>query len=345
MAINILKVSRSFEFIQHNKLSQIGISLAILLLSPIKATASSFSDFVFFGDSITDSGNVFFTTGETTELPFGGIVPIRPYTSRNFSNDRVWSQYIADFNNLSAEASLIGGTNFAFGGATNQTLAEVPSPSLEEQLGLWQQTTGNIADPDAVYFVQGGGNDIRIATTLDDSLQANFFLENAANSVGTVVTDLIDAGATNIAVINAPDLGLTPEAILGDASDEATALSQVYNTSLEQTLNTLDSEEVNLIDVDLFSFIRSITNDPTAFNLPANTVTNLPCILPDSVCSNPDEFIFYDGIHPTSAVQFQFANFVDRQLSDSSTSVPEPSALILGFGCAFFLATSRKKVS
>lgn len=320
-----------------------GITLAFLLFSPLKATASSFNDFVFFGDSITDSGNVFFATGgETTETPFGGIAPSRPYASKNFSNDLVWTQYLASLNNSNSEAYLnptTSGNNFAFGGATNQPLDGVASPSLEEQLDLWQLNTGNTADPNALYFVQGGGNNIRIATALEDSLQTAF-LQNAANSIETIVSELIDAGATNIAVINAPDIGLTPEATLGGFSEEATNLSLDYNSFLEQTL-TFNSEEVNLINVDLFGFINSITNDPTAFNLPANTVTNLPCILPDSVCSNPNEYIFYDGIHPTSAVQLQFANFVNEQISRPSTSVPEPS-IFMGLSSVLILARKKR---
>ena len=327
------------------KLSRLGIAAILISFSPLKATASSFSDFVFFGDSITDSGNVFVATGGEIEVPpFGGIIPQRSYASQTFSNDRVWAQYIADFNGLSAEPSLIGGTNFAFGGATNQPLEEVPSPSLEEQFAFWQQATGNQADPDALYFLQGGPNDIRIATTLGSDLAANALLQNAVDSIDTIVAGLIDAGANNIAVINAPNMGLTPESILGDITDRATTLSQVYNTSLEQTLTSFQSEPINLITIDSFDFINSITNDPTAFDLPETTITNLPCILPDSVCSNPDEYIFYDGIHPTSATQFQFANLVNQQIQEPSQSTPEPSTLVIGLGCALVLA-KRKKIS
>ena len=328
------------------KLSKIGITLAFLALYPLKAAASSFTDFVFLGDSITDSGNVFFATGETETPPFERTVARRPYNDTlNFSNGLVWAQYLANFNGLNANPSLIGGTNFAFGGATSQSLDEVLSPSLEEQLGFWQSATGNNADPNAFYFVQGGGNDIReLAQGRVSANTPEEFLQDSANAVKGVVRELIDAGATNIAVLNAPDLGLTPEAIASDFSPQVTALSQFYNNSVEQALGSLDTKDINLIEVDLFGFIRSITDDPTAFGLPASTVTDVPCVLPNSVCSNPDRFVFYDAIHPTTASHLALANVVNQQINDSVAPVPEPSTLILGLGCTLVLAKKRKYI-
>ena len=326
----------------NQKLSKLSITLAFLVISPLKATASSFSEFVFFGDSITDTGNVFLATEETVTPPFGRTVAPRPYDeTRNFSDGAVWAQHLADFNGLEANPSLAGGTNFAFGGATSQTVATVLSPSLETQLGFWQSATDNNADPDALYFVQGGGNDIRLAGASPD---ANLFLQNSGNSVGGVVQELIDAGANNIAVMNAPDMGLTPEAIAGGFSPQATALSQIYNNSVEQALDSLDTDGINLIEIDLFGFIGSITANPGAFGLPADAVTDVPCVLPNSVCSNPDEFIFYDAIHPTTVTHLAFANVVNQQIHQDTAPVPEPSTLLLGLGSAYMLV-KRKKVS
>jgi outer membrane lipase/esterase len=245
---------------------------------------------------------------------------------------------------LNAVPSLAGGSNFAFGGATSQTLPDTisPSPSIEEQLDLWQSTTLNEADPDGLYFVQGGGNDIRLTGILPDVAEQGLFLQNSANSVGGVVEELIDAGANNIAVFNAPDLGLTPEAILGGFSPQATALSQIYNNSLEQALDSLDTEKVNIIEVDLFGFIRSITDDPTAFGLPTDTVTDASCISADSVCSNPDEFIFYDGIHPTTITHLALANVVNQQIHDAAP-IPEPSTLLLTLGSVLVLVKRKNQ--
>ncbi len=58
------------------QLPSLWLATLLLSLSPLKAVASSFSSFIFFGDSITDPGNVFYALdGEITEPPFGGLVP------------------------------------------------------------------------------------------------------------------------------------------------------------------------------------------------------------------------------------------------------------------------------
>ncbi|RMF27172.1 MAG: hypothetical protein D6756_02445, partial [Cyanobacteria bacterium J083] len=211
------------------KLSSVCLALILVTFFPLQAVASTFSNFFFFGDSLADSGNVFYALeGEITVPPFGALVPPRPYASKTFSNERVWTQYLAQLNDLSARAFLnpsIPGTNFAFGGALNQPLAQIPSPSLEEQFAFWQQATGNTADPNAVYFLQGGGNDIRIAATLDNLL-ATALLQNAVNSIDKIITGLIEAGATNIVVINSPDIGLTPDAVARGIDSQATTFSE-----------------------------------------------------------------------------------------------------------------------
>ena len=90
-------------------------------------------------------------------------------------------------------------------------------------------TREQLADSDALYFVQGGGNDVRIAGTLGSVSEASLFLDIAVNSIDSIVTGLINAGATNIAVLNSPDIGLLPVSTLAGVSAEATALSQAYN--------------------------------------------------------------------------------------------------------------------
>lgn len=69
------------------------------------------------------------------------------------------------------------------------------------------------ADPDALYIVYGGGNDVR--NELGSTLPAETLAAAATANVGQSVTNLALAGARYIMVPNLSDLAMTPESIAG----------------------------------------------------------------------------------------------------------------------------------
>ena len=64
---------------------------------------------VVFGDSLSDTGNLFAATGGTNPIP--------PYFNGRFSNGPVWVETLAASLGLPVNPSLLGGTNYAFAGA------------------------------------------------------------------------------------------------------------------------------------------------------------------------------------------------------------------------------------
>ena len=122
---------------------------------------SPFSQTVFFGDSLTDAGY------------FRPLLPasVRPVTGQFTTNPGfVWSQYLAEYYGTSAYANGNGqvGTNYAAGGArvgTNTTGALGPIPSLAPQVTTYLASTGGRADPNALYTVWGGANDLFAITS------------------------------------------------------------------------------------------------------------------------------------------------------------------------------------
>ena len=327
-----------------------------LWLLPLSTSVNAFSSLFVFGDSLSDTGNAFLATGEIQEVPFGGLLPNNAYSSGRFSNGPVWVEYLADDMGLSAEPFLGGGTNFAFGGALTgpqPTLPESASPSLIEQLGLSQ--IGDVS-PDALYIVYGGGNDARGAAQQmmgGEEAQAIATVEQGVTNLTQLVGFLASSGATNFLIPNLPDLGLTPEATRGPVglAEASTTVSTEFNTLLEQALLPFQNEPtLNLTEVDAFEFTRNIIDSPENFGLPASFNTTEPCIEPASVCDNPDEHFFYDGIHPTTVGHREFAQVASQQLQpipEPLQPVPEPSTLVgsLAVGLAAIWRRRKQRLS
>ena len=86
--------------------------LAALVLTVSAARAETFTKIVAFGDSLSDTGNVYNLTL--------GLYPSSPYWNGHFSNGEVWVEDLADkLSLLSPTASRTGGTDFAYGGTTS----------------------------------------------------------------------------------------------------------------------------------------------------------------------------------------------------------------------------------
>jgi outer membrane lipase/esterase len=145
--------------------------LAALACS-VGAQAALLSPFVIFGDSLSDNGNAYLGTG--------GLTPAPPaYTVGRFTDGAdtlpasptagvpglIWHEVLAGMlGDAPATPFLAGGTNYAVGGA--QVLHDVPGPgnltipSLQSQLGLYLGSTGGVANPNALYILWGGANDL-----------------------------------------------------------------------------------------------------------------------------------------------------------------------------------------
>ena len=94
--------------------------LALGCLTTAATQATAYSVLYIFGESLSDSGNnATVLAPNTTPVPISGndFILTFPYASGHYTNGPVWAQDFAAVLGLSASSSLLGGTNFAFGGA------------------------------------------------------------------------------------------------------------------------------------------------------------------------------------------------------------------------------------
>lgn len=127
------------------------------------AHAGLFDNMVVFGDSLSDDGNL------DLSCVSQGACPQLPFLMRFTTNPgEVAVEHIADYFGTPLTPALAGGTDFAFGGAgilNNSPGTPASVPLLPAQLGMYLQATGNKADPNTLYAVWGGANDVFYAAT------------------------------------------------------------------------------------------------------------------------------------------------------------------------------------
>ncbi|OWY65743.1 hypothetical protein B7486_40310 [cyanobacterium TDX16] len=273
---------------------------------PLQAQAKTpFSQIVVFGDSLSDTGNTFQATG---------IPPSPPYSEGRFSNGPVWIDYLADNLGLSSDRR----TNYAFGGATtgkNNTTAPLP-PNTPPLPGLHQQLENfkakhTKADRRALYVIWVGANDYLGGRVTDPFVPVN--------NITLAVSTLAERGARHILVVNLPDLGRIPATRNNqEIANNLNALTQFHNTGLAATLQVLNKRtNTNIVSVDVNSLFRRAIANPSEFGLTNVTDT---CLTQTSVCSNPNEYLFWDNLHPTTGVHALVGELALSSLKSASTS-------------------------
>lgn len=300
---------------------------ALVVAAPFNAANAAFSQVVSFGDSLSDTGNI---------LTFsGGTFPVAPNLPGRFSNGTTWNENLAVDLGLSAPAaSNVGGTNYAWGGARVTVGTGAGNvPSMQEQIGGYLLGTGGAADPNALYTFLIGGNDIN---AFDGGAGVGGVYGTAelvadATAAAGLVDQLLAAGAQNILVLNVPDLGGAPIADGNEAG--ATALTQAFNGAFQAALTA--SPFVALVDAFAVS-------QATVAGAPGNGFTNVDDACWDGVsatfCANPDEYLFWDALHPTGAGHETIGDAALAGALTLPSAVPVPAALPLfmaalaGFG-------------
>ena len=283
---------------------------AALALGAAPAFAQTYSQTIFFGDSLTDAG--FYRPFLVQQNPQAAVLG-QFTTNPGF----VWSQYLADFYGTNAAPAWgltatgivnATGTNFAAGGARINLQPGFPpspptsfAPSLSMQINAYLARNGGRADPGALFTVWGGANDLFFHLN-GLTTQAQFFAA-AGQQIG-LVGSLQSAGARYILVPTIPDVGLTPFGLSQGAAGSAgiSALVGGYNQTL---FGGLAQSGLRVIPLDTFSLSREISASPLTYGfsnvtLPAcGATSSLVCGPGNYPAGAPNSFAFADGVHPT----------------------------------------------
>jgi phospholipase/lecithinase/hemolysin len=339
----MLKSCRMLEdWLKKGMVTAFGLCIVMAATSAPADAAPSASIYAF-GDSLTDTGNVSLTSG--------GILPLSPpYAPGRFSNGPIWIDRVAAAYGTEARPSQSGGNNYAFGGATTGGI-EPPGVTFQTLDFLSRMGRGG-ADPNALYIVYGGDNDVR--NELLTTLPAETLAAAASANIRQAITNLALAGAEYIMVPNLPDLAVTPESIaFGPAvMQRATDLSAAINTAVTSVLADLEAAfPIDLITLDVRSLINAIVANPAQHGL---TNVTSPCFSgaidrPGTICANPDEYLFWDSVHPTTATHLILGDYALAALAEwdpasgDPTRVAEPATLMMFAGGLLGLGLIRRR--
>ena len=294
-----------------------------LLLLPAAAGAAPSAVYAF-GDSLSDRKNLFQILG----------IPQPPYADGRFSNGPTWVEQLATSLGVGPlQASNLGGTDFAVGGAMTGTIQPI---DLQGQVGIYA-TSGFFppAPPGALFTIWAGENEVLTAADVNPALAVPAAQAAAANVVTAAETLVTKGGAREMLILGLPDLGDTPRLRGTPLEATATTASKAFNTSLATLLAASTTlADLPIATLDVMALLDDAIAHPAAYGF--TNVTDA-CVTgsyasPGTACA-PDlagqnKYLFWDSIHPTTAAHAIIA-------AAALAAIPEPAALLvfgLGLG-------------
>jgi thermolabile hemolysin len=252
----------------------------MVAILPSIQSSHKINELYVFGDSLSDVGNIFRATG--------GVYPSSPpYFQGRYSNGLVWVEYLTSELELTAKQNV----NFACGGATTGSSGINGIPGLLTQVYSFTKTREQL-NPDGLYIFWAGAND---------------YIYGAANTAPPIenitqaIASLSLAGAKKFLVANLPDLGNLPATRNNSNSRALNSLTIAHNLGLEKSLDALKQKlgsGTQIINFDVNSLYKETFSNPEKFGL--TNVTHA-CLSNISSGESADKFLFWDGIHPTTA--------------------------------------------
>jgi len=309
---------------------QLFLALTCICLLTVTASAQKIDRVIFFGDSLSDAGNHFiYSNGASSRQPFSFEPPDASYDigGHHFSNGNTWAEQLATSLHVpnSGNPSLRAPgtfTDYAMGRARARANApSFPQFDLSSQVNQFLSDFGGQVPANSLVVIWIGGNDIDDALTalfVDPSGQTSAgIVQSAATAVATNVQTLYGAGARMFLIVNVPDLAKTPYVQFLGANVNpgipaiATLFTGYYNGGLNQLASGFPFlappdpvhplRYVRLLDANaLFDQIRAT---PVTFGI-SNSIERCTQagVVGGGICSTPNRYLFWDGIHPTTTV-------------------------------------------
>ncbi|ORZ38325.1 hypothetical protein BCR44DRAFT_34131 [Catenaria anguillulae PL171] len=309
-----------------------------------------FSSLIHFGDSFTDTGNVYKMTNKTWPLP-------PPYNNHGrYANGLMWPEYLSS--SLCAPGTKgVPVINFAHGGSTtNDSIiqgytgakGDIPSPGIDKQLDMFAAFLETSVKRNASLYTRplftfmSGFNDIYY-DSLGNQLKATP-QQLATNIMSAVAT--IDRLATqfkleryDIALLGLPPAGRIPAfKRLPSAGAMFERLAAGMNTEVANRVAVANAQrhpQRRLTYVNLHAAFTAVMDNPAKFNYapparPSEYTTSDACVTTDvatkeiKICVDPAAHVWWDDYHPTTRTHRVAAQAIAAAFGERIGLLPRP---------------------
>ncbi len=253
---------------------------------------------VIFGDSLSDEGRIYQLTDS--------LHPPAPYVEGRFSNGPVWTEY-----------AYPNRENYAYGGAKSDwdNILEDRLGDLVVNTGVFGQVEEYLAQPripenmaHTTFIFYVGSNDIFAIfdDCLDDNCDDFTPLSTIVNNIQISATKLMEQGAKDIQIFGLPDLSLTPSAQSLPPSNRALLhrISYHFNKKLKKMAKKNRFYYVNTNDA-LLTMIKN-AHEYGFINVQEACLD----VKNQSICDDPNTYLFWDEVHPTTRTHQIFAGML-----------------------------------
>ncbi len=323
----------------------------------------AYSGFYVFGDSLVDAGNAlklaeFYGDLTFSDLPDGAPTAELGYYQGRFSDGYNFADLLANKTigtvtkpvfPYGCEDPWLGipiapwasdpngiNLNFAYGGAQIRQGGEAV-PDLDGQTDTFKNAVDGDADPNALYLITIGGNDVRSLVPSGSAPvpqdEAHLALDKAAEKLLTELSQLVDIGAQSILITGVPDVGLIPKYdrdgnLVLDATElarsEAATEYSIYLDALIRTevIPALEAMGATVTYVPLMDYVdASGTLVTGALNANLPTIAALHGLTAEQLTGNllqHQDLLFFDQIHPNAQANALLGAYIHAQLTGAA---------------------------
>ncbi|WP_445946601.1 SGNH/GDSL hydrolase family protein [Shewanella sp.] len=279
--------------------------------SNTNSVTPSVDKIVSFGDSISDTGNIF--NGSQWLFPNANA-----WFLGHFSNGFVWTEYLAQQEKLPLY-------NWAVGGAAGSTQYVLLSGILDQVKSYTQYMEyAKSYDPKKTLF------------TLEFGLNDFINYDRSANAVTAdfkrALEKLEDSGAHNILVLNLPDATVAPQFMYSEPGKAALMKQKIdtFNAFARELVTQMQHRGINVQLFDTEELLSNIMQYPANYDLRNTTHACLDinrssaadylhshALRNDCATYGSDSYMFWDVTHPSTKTHRIIAETLASEVMNS----------------------------